>query len=84
MILAETAATRLSTKSLITVVSAIILVATEFVVLGVAAGWAIAGLLELGTLIEYILMALFGAIALWGSFKFARNAMRLEAAHSTD
>lgn len=79
--LARPAAAPLGAKSLITVVSTIILVATEFFALALAAGWAIAGLLELGSIFEYIFMAAFGVLAAWATVRFARSAWRLEGEH---
>lgn len=72
---------KLGLRSLVTVVSTIVLVATEFIALGVAAGWAVAGLLELGNAFEYVLMTAFGLIGLWATVRFARGAWRLEAEH---
>lgn len=68
-------------KSLITVISAILLVGMEFFCLAIAAGWAIAGLLELGNIFEYIFMAAFSLLALWGTMRFARSAWKLEWQH---
>lgn len=79
--LAETAAAPLGAKSLVTVVSTIILVATEFFALALAAGWAIAGLLELGDVFEYVFMAAFSVLAAWATVRFARSAWRLEGEH---
>ncbi|MBB3809318.1 hypothetical protein [Pseudochelatococcus contaminans] len=78
---AAVAAAPLGTRSLITVVSAIVLVAAEFFALALAAGWAIAGLLELGQLFEYIFMVAFGLLAAWATIRFARSAWRLEGEH---
>lgn len=71
----------LGVVGLVTVVSAIVLVAAEFLALGIAAGWAVAGLLELGNIAEYILMSAFGLLGLWATVRFARGAWRQEAAH---
>lgn len=78
---AESTTAPLGAKSLITVVSTIILVATEFFALALAAGWAIAGLLELGEIFEYIFMAAFSVLAAWATIRFARSAWRLEGEH---
>lgn len=79
--MAESASSPLGTRSLVTVVSTVILVATEFFALALAAGWALAGLLELGTIFEYIFMAAFSALAAWATVRFARGAWRLEGEH---
>lgn len=78
---AQSGHAKLGLKSLITVVSTIVLVATEFIALGVAGGWAIAGILELGDLFEYIFMAAFGLLGVWGAVRFARGAWKREAEH---
>jgi membrane protein implicated in regulation of membrane protease activity len=60
--------------NVVTVVSAVILVGAEVFGVAIAAGWAIAGLFELGTEVGYVLMALFslfGAYALWAFYKRA-------------
>jgi hypothetical protein len=64
----------------LTVVSAAILVATEAVATAVAAGWALAGLFRLGDIGLYVLVALFGALALYVSFVYLRKASAAEAA----
>lgn len=63
-----------NTRNLVTVVSVMILVAAEVFGVALAAGWAIAGLFELGTTVSYVLMGLFsllGAYLMWGFWKKA-------------
>lgn len=63
-----------NTRNLVTVVSVMILVAAEVFGVALAAGWAIAGLFELGATISYVLMglfSLFGAYLMWGFWKTA-------------
>ncbi|MFT0891937.1 hypothetical protein [Pseudochelatococcus sp. G4_1912] len=79
--MAESASAPLGAKSLITVVSAIVLVGMEFLALAIAAGWAVAGLLELGDIFEYIFMGAFSLLALWGTAHFSRRAWKLEGEH---
>jgi len=60
-------------RNVITIMSIMILVGAEVFGVAIAAGWAIAGLFELGGYVGYALMALFGLFALfilvdlWGS-----------------
>ena len=65
---------------LLTVASAAILVATEALATAVAAGWALAGLFHLGDIGQYLLMALFSAMALYVSWIYLRRASATEAA----
>jgi hypothetical protein len=65
---------RTNWRNLVTVVSAVILVGAEVFGVAIAAGWAIAGLFELGAQISYVLMGVFsimGAYALWAFWKRA-------------
>ena len=69
---------RINWPNLITVVSAAILVGTMIAGLGVATGWAIAGMLGLGEIGTSILVALFIGMALLGVVAFWRSATRVE------
>ncbi|MCL8381343.1 MULTISPECIES: hypothetical protein [Xanthobacter] len=64
--------------SLFTVVSATTLVATQAIATAIAAGWALAGLMHLGDIGEYALMALFSLAALYISVKYFRRAHAVE------
>lgn len=64
--------------NLLTVASATALVATEAFATSVAAGWAVAGLLNLGDAGEYALMALFSVAAAYVSVAYFRRARRVE------
>ncbi|MBS7704594.1 hypothetical protein [Chelatococcus asaccharovorans] len=75
---------RLSLKSLLTVGSAIVLVAVELLCVALAGGWALAGLFQLGTTVEYIFMGLFTLLALWAIVAFARNALKVEPIFGSD
>ena len=57
-----------------TLVSVAILVGTELIGAGAAAGWAIGGLFALGPLITHVLQAVFVLLALVGLFYFLRAA----------
>jgi len=64
--------------NLITVISAAILIGTEIVGAGFAAGWAIAGLFGLGAIGAYVLQTLFGLLACYIIFNFVRRAAKIE------
>jgi len=65
-------------KNLLTLVSVGILVGTEFIGVAIAAGWAIAGLFQLGNTIALVLMAAFGLVSLYALFEFMKRAISLE------
>lgn len=68
----------INTTNLLTIVSVVILVGTEIIGVALAAGWAIAGLFQLGQTISYILMALFTALGVWALVQFTRRALTVE------
>jgi hypothetical protein len=68
----------INSQNLITVVSVAVLVGTELVGLALAAGWAVAGLFQLGKVVEYGLMGIFTALAVYGLYLFVREAVRAE------
>ena len=43
-----------------------------------AAGWALAGLFELGTIFEYIMMAIFSVFAGYGLINLMRRMLKIE------
>jgi len=61
-----------------TIVSVMILVGAEVFGVALAAGWAIAGLFELGDAVSYILMGLFSLIGLYVMILLWRRATRIE------
>ncbi len=61
-----------------TLASVAVLVGTERVGAGAAAGWAIGGLAQLGDLVTHGLEALFILIALTGLYYFLRAALAHE------
>jgi len=65
-------------KNLLTLVSVGILVGTEFIGVAIAAGWAIAGLFQLGNTIALVLMVAFGLVSLYALFEFMKRAISLE------
>lgn len=65
-------------RNLVTVLSLMILIGTEVFAVAVAAGWAIAGLLELGEVVGYALMALFSLGGLYIMAQLWRRATAIE------
>lgn len=63
---------------LLTVVSATILIATEALATAVAAGWALAGLFDLGKVGQYAFMAVFSACAIYATVAYLRRASAVE------
>ncbi len=78
--MSETASRRRGVNwiNLSTVVSAAILIGTEIIGAGFAAGWAIAGLFGLGDIGAYVLQTLFGLLACYIIFNFVRRAAKIE------
>jgi hypothetical protein len=67
-----------NTRNLVTIISAAILIGAEVFGIAFAAGWAIAGIFELGSTVQYALMALFSAIGVYVMVKFVQMANRVE------
>jgi len=65
-------------RNLVTVVSIMILVGAEVFGVAISAGWAIAGLLELGPIVGYILMGLFSLFALYTLVVLWRRCVAVE------
>ena len=68
----------MNTRNLVTIVSLMVLVGTEVFAAAVAAGWALAGLLELGDTVGHILMGLFSLGAAWIMLQLWRRATSIE------
>ena len=64
--------------NLLTVVSVLILVGAEVFGVAIAAGWAIAGLFELGDIVSYVLMALFSLLGGYAMLILWRRAVQVE------
>lgn len=69
---------RSNPQKMFMVVSLFILVAVEIFGVALASGWAIAGLFELGSIVSYVLMALFSGFAAYGMQVFMRRVMKVE------
>jgi hypothetical protein len=68
----------LNKRNFYTVISAAILVGTETVGIGLASGWAFAGMLGLGTQGTYICEALFGSLGIFALWIFYKKAIQIE------
>lgn len=72
----------INTRNLLTIVSVGILVGTEIIGVALAAGWAIAGLLQLGDsfgkTVEYSLMGIFVAVGAYALYRFMQRAVLVE------
>ena len=64
--------------NLLTIVSVLILIGTEVLGVALAAGWAIAGLFELGDTVGHLLMGLFSLAALYVMYLLWRRASHIE------
>ena len=65
-------------RNLITILSMMVLVGTEVFAVAIAAGWAIAGLFELGDTVGHVLMGLFSMLAAWIMFQLWQRATSIE------
>ncbi len=65
-------------RNLIMVSSFGILIAVELFGVALAAGWALAGLFELGTIFEYVMMAIFSVFAGYGLVNLMRRMLKIE------
>uniref|UniRef100_A0A9E8CJL3 Signaling protein n=1 Tax=Bosea sp. NBC_00436 TaxID=2969620 RepID=A0A9E8CJL3_9HYPH len=65
-------------RNLIMVSSFGILIAVELFGVALAAGWALAGLFDLGAIFEYIMMAIFSVFAAFGMLNLMRRMLKIE------
>ena len=68
----------MNARNLITILSMMVLVGTEVFAVAIAAGWAIAGLFELGDTVGHVLMGLFSVLAAWIMFQLWQRATSIE------
>ena len=68
-------------QNLVTIIGVMVLVGTEVIGVALAAGWAIAGLFELGPTMAYVLMGLFSLIGLYAMLALWRTSVRVEPIH---
>lgn len=66
-------------RSLVTVLSLMVLIGVEVFGVALSGGWALAGLFELGEVAGYALMALFSAFGLYLMIQLWRRATAVEA-----
>ena len=71
-------------RNMITILSLMVLVGTEVFAAAIAAGWALAGLFDLGDTVGHILMALFSLLAANPARLLGVNAGRLIAGAEAD
>jgi hypothetical protein len=69
---------RLNWQNLITVASVLIIIGTEVFAVAFAAGWAVAGMFELGETAGYALMGLFSLLGLYAMAVMWRRSIVVE------
>lgn len=67
-----------NTRNLVTIICAAILIGTEVFAIAFAAGWAIAGIFELGSTVQYALMGLFSLCGVYVMVRFVQAANKVE------
>jgi len=67
-----------NTRNLITIVSMMVLVGTEVFAVAIAAGWALAGIFELGDTVGHVPMVVFSLFAAWVMLQLWRRATSIE------
>ena len=65
-------------RNVITIMSIMVLVGAEVFGVAIAAGWAIAGLFELGDVVSYGLMVVFSVLGLYAMLILWRRAVQIE------
>lgn len=65
-------------RNVVTVISIMILVGAELFGVAISAGWAIAGLFELGHIVGYVLMGLFSLLAGYFLLNLWRRCVTVE------
>jgi hypothetical protein len=68
----------LNLRNTATIVGAAILIGAEVFGIAFAAGWAIAGLFELGDTVQYALKGVFSLIGGYAMWKFVQAANKVE------
>lgn len=71
-------ANRTNWRNVVTVLSIMILVGAEVFGVAISAGWAIAGWLELGPVVGYVLMGLFSLLAVYMLVVLWRRCVAVE------
>jgi hypothetical protein len=65
-------------QNLVTIISVLTLIGTEVFGVALAAGWALAGLFELGPTVGYVLMGLFSLVGVYAMIGLWRHAVSIE------
>ena len=65
-------------RNAITIVSMMVLVGTEVFAVAIAAGWALAGIFDLGDQVGHVLMGAFSLFAVWIMLQLWRRATSIE------
>jgi hypothetical protein len=73
-----------NTRNLITILSMMVLVGTEVFAVAIAAGWALAGLFDLGDTVGHVLMVVFSLFAAWVMLQLWRRATTIEPLRGPD
>jgi len=68
----------LKSRNLVTILSIMVLVGVEVFAVAIAAGWALAGIFELGDTVGHGLMGLFSLFALYIMVQLWRRATSIE------
>ena len=68
----------MNARNAVTVLSMMILVGTEVFAVAIAAGWALAGLFDLGDRVGHVLMGVFSLFAAWIMLQLWRRATSIE------
>lgn len=68
----------LKPRSLLTILSIMVLVGVEVFAVAIAAGWALAGIFELGDTVGHVLMGLFSLLALYIMVQLWHRATSIE------
>jgi hypothetical protein len=69
-------------RNAITIVSMMVLVGTEVFAVAIAAGWAVAGIFDLGDQVGHVLMGIFSLFAAWIMVQLWRRATSIEPLRS--
>jgi len=65
-------------RNAVTILSMMVLVGTEVFAVAIAAGWALAGLFDLGDRVGHVLMGVFSLFAAWIMLQLWRRATSIE------
>ena len=75
---AATGVDAVNARNAITILSMMVLVGTEVFAVAIAAGWALAGIFDLGDRAGHVLMGVFSLLAAWIMLQLWRRATSIE------